>query len=339
MAGSFVYQIPRAVANMIKYSITITLLAMLWCSAGHAQADSNCYTKPFAKKNYMQLYSGLFSRRVNIISRSASVNPAMRQVMLAGNAAAFTGVNFKYKKLSLYAETAIPNTQLVHNSNTNVRSFSFFVNQFYSKWGVTGFFNFNKGLLTSSSGPTPYADRTDLRMLTAGAHVYRIFNSNKFSYLAANSLNALQLKSRGSLVLLNTILFRRLYSHQSIIPDSVSKYHFTGSEMASKNLNLYSLQVRPGYIYNFTFKQGKYFIAPAFYLGIGGDVHSFTTAGERHTGPNINWGSRIKIVGGINTSKYYATVEFISDASTSLLYRSKIYNHYKECSINLGWRF
>jgi hypothetical protein len=323
----------------MKYYIAINLLLLLWCNAACAQADSTCYSKPFTKKNYVQLYSGLFGRQVNIISRSAGVNPAMRQVMLASNAAAFAGVNFKYKKLSLYVETAIPNSQLVHSSNTKVRAYSFFVNQFGSKWGVTGFFNYNKGLLTSTNPNMQYTDRNDLRMLTAGAHVYRIFNSRKFSYLAANSLNGLQLKSRGSLVLLNTILFRRLYSKQSIIPDSVSKYHFTGSEMASKNINLYSLQVRPGYIYNFVFKQGKYFIAPAFYMGIGGDIHSFTTFNERHTGPNINWGSRIKVVGGINTAKYYATVEFVSDASTSLLYQSKIYNHYKECSVNVGWRF
>ncbi len=324
---------------MIKYCITINLLTLLWCSTAHAQADSTCYSKPFAKKNYVQLYGGTFSRQVNIISRSAGVHPVMRQVMLASNAAAFTGVNFKYKMLNLYFETALPNTQLVHRRNTNVKSYSFFVNQFYSKWGVTGFFSFNKGLLTTTSGPRPYADRTDLRMLTTGAHVYRIFNSKKFSYLAANSLNGLQLKSCGSLVLLHTILFRRLYSNQSIVPDSVSKYHFTGTEMASKSLNLYSLQVRPGYVYNFVFKQGKYFIAPAFYMGIGGDVHSFTTENEKHTGPNFNWGSRIKIVGGINTAKYYATVEFISDETSSLLYQSKIYNHYKECSVNVGWRF
>jgi hypothetical protein len=323
----------------MKYCITITLLALLCCSNGYAQADSSCYSKPFAKKNYVQPYGGLFSRQVNIISRSANVNPAMKQVMLASNAAAFAGVNFKYKMLSLYFETAIPNTQLVHSSNTKVKSYSLFVNQFGSKWGVTGFFNYNKGLLTSTTPNMQYADRNDLRMLMAGAHVYRIFNSNKFSYLAANSLNGLQLKSCGSFVLLHTVLFRRLYSNQSIIPDSVSKYHFTGSKMASKNLNMYSLQLRPGYVYNFVFKQGKYFIAPAFYMGIGGDMHSFNTATEKHTGFNINWGSRIKIVGGINTAKYYATLEFISDETSSLLYQSKIYNHYKECSINLGWRF
>ncbi len=323
----------------MKYCFAITIPALLWCSTGYAQADSTSYSKPFAKKNYVQLYSGLFGRQLNIISRSAKVNPAMKQVMLASNAAAFAGVNFKYKKLSLYFETGIPNTQLVNSSNTKVKSYSFFVNQFGSRWGVTGFVNYNKGLLTNTTPNMQYADRNDLRMFTAGAHVYRIFNSNKFSYMAANSLNSLQLKSRGSFVLLHTVLFRKLYSGQSIVPDSVSKYHFTGSQMASKNLNLYSLQIRPGYIYNVVFKQGKYFIAPAFYMGFGGDVHSFTTANERHTGPNINWGRRIKIVCGINTAKYYASVEFISDESSSLLYKSKIYNHYKECSINMGWRF
>jgi hypothetical protein len=149
----------------------------------------------------------------------------------------------------------------------------------------------------------------------------------------------LQLKKQGSVVLLTTVLFRKIYSTQSIIPDSVSKYHFTGNESASKNLNLYSLQFRPGYIYNFTFKEGKYFIAPAFYVGLGGDIHNFKESSKTHNGLNLNWGNRIKVVAGINTKKYYATIEFISDTNTSLLYQSKIYNHYTEGSLNIAYRF
>ncbi len=318
---------------------TTSLLICIFVSiTSFAQHDSN-YVRLFEKRNYAQTYSGLFSRQLNFISRNKSVSPLMKEVKLASNAAAFAGVNIKYKKLSLYFETTLPNTQLVARGNTKVKAYSFFVNQFSNKWGVTGFFNFNKGLLTRTSEPVPYADRSDMRVLTVGAHIYKIFNSKKFSYQAANSQGFLQIKKQGSIVLLTTVLFRKIYSTQSIIPDSVSKYHFTGSENASKSLNLYSLQFRPGYIYNFTFKQGKYFIAPALYIGFGADIHNFKETTKTHNGPNFNWGNRIKIVGGINTKKYYATLEFISDTNTSLLYQSKIYNHYAEGSINIAYRF
>jgi hypothetical protein len=320
-----------------KYIIGLLLYTFI-STTTFGQYDTN-YIRPFAKKNYAQLYTGLFSRQLNFISLNKDVNPLMKQVKLSSNAAAFVGTNIKYKKLSLYFETTIPNTQLVPKGNTKVKAYSFFVNQFSNKWGVTGFFNFNNGLLTKTLESIPYADRRDMHMLTIGAHVYRIFNSKRFSYLAANSQGLLQLKKQGSVVLLTTILFRKIYSTQSIIPDSVSKYHFTGNEAASKNLNLYSLQFRPGYIYNFTFKQGKYFIAPAFYVGLGGDIHNFKESSKTHNGLNLNWGNRIKVVAGINTKKYYATVEFISDTNTSLLYQSKIYNHYTEGSLNIAYRF
>jgi Domain of unknown function (DUF4421) len=327
---------------MRQYKYQKSIISLLSCIvisiATLAQHDT-AYVRPLAKKNYAQLYTGLFSRQLNFISRNKNVSPQMKQVTLASNAAAFVGTNVKYKKLSLYFETTIPNTQLVSKGNTKVKAYSFFVNQFSSKWGVTGFFNFNKGLLTATSMQMPYADRVDMRMLTVGAHIYKIFNSKKFSYLAANSQGLLQLKKQGSFILLTTALFRKIYSTQSIIPDSVSKYHFTGSEAASKNINLYSLQFRPGYIYNFTFKKGKYFIAPAFYLGLGADIHSFKELDKTHKGPNLNWGNRMKIVAGINAKKYYATIEFISDTNTSLLYQSKIYNNYREGSINVAYRF
>ncbi len=307
--------------------------------AGYAQQDSGRYYQPFEKNNFVQIYTGLFARKLNIISRNPEVKPEMKEIMLASNAALFAGTSVRYKKLSIYLETTIPNTHLVNSHQTKVKAYSFFVNQFTNKWGVTGFFSYNKGLLTSTPGPMRYRDRNDLRMLTAGGHIYRIFNSKKFSYLAANSQSYIQIKSQGSFVLLTTVQYRKLYSTESIIPDSLSKYHFNGSMEASKNIQFYCVQFKPGYVYNFIFDKGRFFIAPALYMGMGADVHTFMALSETHTAPNMNFGQRFKIVGGFNTKKYYATIEMLADKTTTLLYQSKIVNYYKEFSLNLAYRF
>jgi len=263
----------------------------------------------------------------------------MKDVVLSSNAAAFVGISARYKKLSAYFETALPQTALVHRSKTAVRGYAFFISQFYAKWGVTGFLNWNKGMLTPSHGPMRYADRHDLRMLTTGAYVYRIFNPKKFSYLAANCQSKLQTQSHGSFALMTTILYRKLYSDESIISDSISKYHITGSMEPTKNLQFYSTQFRPGYIYNLVFKQGKYFIAPALYAGMGADYHVFNTETKRQAGANFNWGYRFKMVAGINGKKIALTAELLTDRTSTLLYLSKLNNIYNEVSLNASYRF
>jgi Domain of unknown function (DUF4421) len=330
--------------NSMRYPTKRKLLTTLFfISTLHislsAQKDTSQYIQSFVKADFVQLYTGLFSRQLRFISRNPVVKPEMREIMLASNAAAFIGSSLRYKKLNIYLETSLPNTYLVDRRKTKVKAYALFVNQFYSKWGITGFFSFNKGFLSGTSMPGRYADRNDLRMLTAGAHVYRIFNSKKFSYLAANSQGKLQLNSQGSFVLLTTVLLRRLYSTHSIIPDSLSKYHFTGSMESSKNLQFYSVLFKPGYVYNFVFKKGKYFISPALYMGMGADLHSFTTKSVMHTGLNLNQGIRFKIVAGINSKNYYTTLEFLSDKTTTFLYQTKIKSYYKELSLNLAYRF
>ncbi len=303
------------------------------------KTDSSTFVENFTRKNYVQVYTGFFKRQFHFIPRKMGVMKGMKDVMLSSNAAAFAGISVKYKKMSAYFETAIPQTALVHSSKTKVRGYSFFISQFYEKWGITGFLNWNKGLLTASNGLMRYTDRNDLRMFTTGAYVYRIFNPKKFSYQAANSQSKLQVQNHGSFALMTTILYRKLYSNESIVPDSISKYHFTGSMEPSKNLQFYSTQLRPGYIYNLVFKQGKYFIAPALYAGMGADYHVFNTATEMHGGANFNWGYRFKMVAGINGKKMALTAELLTDRTTTHLYYSKLNNIYNEASINFSYRF
>ncbi len=325
----------------------LMLLMALLCGSLFAQKDScnfkkndSCtFIESFSRKNYVQAYTGFFKRQFNFIPRKMGVSRGIKEVLLSSNAAAFAGISVKYKKLSAYFETAIPQTALVHRSKTTVRGYSFFVSQFYSKWGVTGFFSWNKGLLTATRGPMRYADRSDLRMLTTGAYVYRIFNPKKFSYQAANSQSKLQIKSHGSFAVMTNLLYRKLYSNQSIIPDSISKYHITGSMEPSKSLQFYSTQIRPGYIYNQVFKQGRFFIAPAFYAGMGADFHVFNTETEKHNGTNFNWGYRFKMVAGINGKKMALTIELLTDRTTTNLYFTRLNNIYNEASLNASYRF
>jgi hypothetical protein len=284
----------------------------------------------------VQPYVGTFNRQ--LLFNSTEEN-SMYDLLFSPNSSAFAGISVAYKNINLYLEGSLPNTQLVNRQNTNVRAISLFMHQFKQKFGFTAFTSYNKGLLMYMPNTASYGDRSDLRMITIGAHLYNILNGDRFSYAAANSLTELQTKSSGSFVLMVSPLFRQLYSAESIVPDSFRRFHLDGATTPSNSLTFLTLQARPGYVYNFVFNQGKYFISPAVYVGGGLEGHTYKSGNERHTGINFTAGYRIKTVAGINAEKYFLSLEYLRDSYTSYLYKTNIRNTYTEMSCNLGVRF
>jgi len=330
----------RAVVGILTNhlaKIQLIMLIFLYPAYLFAQNDSSGIVRDFSKKHFVQPYIGSFNRSLNFISKEKSGQ--MYDIKLAPNAALFAGVSFKYKMLSINVEVAIPNTSKVPSRSTEVKAYSKFVHYFRKSWGVSGFISWNKGLLMKVPFPSMYADRNDLRMITFGAHFYSIFNGKEFSYTAANSMAKLQTKSKGSLIIMTTPLFRKLSAKVGIIPDSLRKYHFNGASDPSRSLQFISLQCRPGYIHNIIFKGGKYFFAPAFYAGAGAELHTFKTDRRQHTDLNLSTGYRMKITTGINSKKYYWSLEYLVDNTTTYLHKTTIKNTYTEISFNMGIRF
>jgi len=323
--------------NLLKKTSQMVMLIFLCQAYLFAHNDSMEIIRNFSRKNFIQPYVGSFNRSLNFVSKEKK--DPMYNIKLSPNAALFAGASLRYKKLNIYAEAAIPNTSKVSNHRTAVRAYSIFVHHFRKSWGITGFISWNKGLLMRVPLPSMYADRNDLRQMTFGAHFYSIFNGQKFSYTAANSMAKLQTKSKGSLIIMTTPLFRKLSTQVGIIPDSLRKYHFNGESDPFKSLQFISLLCRPGYIYNIVFKGGKYFFAPAIYAGAGTELHTFKTDRQQHTGLNFSTGYRMKITTGINSENYYLSLECLLDNATTYLNKTTIRNTYTEISFNLGFRF
>lgn len=322
-------------AAALKLVLTTLVSVNIYTASG--QTDT-LYIQSFERKNFLQLYAGNFSR--NISFTPTEKKGADQQIILSPNSSAFCGFVLGYKKITLYGDVALPQTAKVNRRQTDVRAFSFFLSHFKNQWGLTGFTSYNRGLLMALDNmPMMYNSRTDLRKFTAGVHVYRIFNASKFSFVAANSQQMMQRKSAGSFIIKLTPSYRILHSPQSIIPLEKSKYHLTGEMTMSRQLQLFSLQLKPGYAYNFVLKQGSYFVSPSLFAGPGADYHLLEQTLNKHNGFNLNFGYRFKITAGINKQKYFATIEALTDHTRSYLYRSVAKNTYRECSLNIGWRF
>ncbi len=321
----------------IRLKIFPFVLLIFFSQLTNAQSDT-AYIGSFQKKNYLQLYSGSYSR--NIEFTPTNKMGMAHTINLSPNSSAFSGFVLGYKKFVLYGDFIIPKTSKVNKQETNIKAVSLFLSHFKYKWGITGFVSYNRGLLMAQDNmPMMYGNRSDLRMFTVGAHVYKIFNPKRFSYTAANSQQMLQQKSAGSFIIAATPSYRIIQSNNSIIPSEISKYHLTGEMIMSRQVHLYSLQVKPGYAYNFVMQKGTYFIAPAIYAGTGVDYHLIHTVANKQFGFNLNAGYRLKLTSGINKQRFYGTVEYVLDHTRSYLYHSTVKNTYRECTLNFGWRF
>lgn len=319
----------------LKYVLTFFLLMV--STEMFSQDDTAKLVEVFERKSMLQPYFGTFKRTITFLSKEK--NSEMYGLRFSPNYGPFAGISLQYKKLNIYFETSLPNSQLVETNDSDVRSVSLFLNKFNEKFGFTGFLNWNKGLLMYMPVPSMYGDRNDLRMITVGAHLYKIFNGTQFSYAAANSLTRLQKKSRGSLMLMITPTYKSLYSNHGIIPDSLRNFHLTGSSDPLRRLDFFSIQCRPGYIYNFVINNGKYFFSPALYAGAGTEFHTLITTDHLHHGYNLTSGYRIKVVTGVNGKRVYCSMELLLDSNTTYLYKTNITNTYREVTCNFGFRF
>ncbi len=322
--------------NMPKAKL-LTFLLFFFVKTAFPQTDTT-YISALEHKNFLQLYAGRFARQINFTP--SNKEGKQHQITLSPNSSAFCGFILGYKKITLYGDIALPQTAKLNPQQTNVRAFSFFVSHFKNKWGATGFFSYNKGLLMLEENTgMMYGSRDDIRKITAGVHIYRISNSTKFSYIAANSQQMQQRKSAGSFIFVLTPSYRIIQSPRSIIPIEKSKYHLTGDMTISRKLQFFSLQLKPGYAHNFVWKDGGYFFAPSFYTGPGVDVHRLSQTNGNINGLNLNFGYRAKLTTGINKTRFFGTVELLYDHTQSSVYKSVYKNTYSECTVNIGWRF
>ena len=302
-----------------------------------SQTDTSYY-KHLPQKDFLQLYAGSFSRSIDFIS--VNKEKQVPKINYSPNSSAFCGFVLGYKKITLYGDVALPLFTKVNRRESDVRAVSFFLSYFRSQWGVTGFAGYNRGLLMRIENMgMQYNSRSDLRTYHAGAHFYRIFNASKFSFIAANSQQMLQVKRAGGFIIKITPTFRLIKTPESIIPVEKSKYHFLGEMVTIKQIQLFSLQLKPGYGYNYVFKNSHFFVAPSVFAGAGADYHLLQQTEKQQNGFNLNVGYRFKTTAGFNNTKYFATLEFLIDHSRSYLYQSLATNTYRECSVNFGFRF
>lgn len=247
------------------------------------------------------------------------------------------GLNLKY--LSISASYNLPvflNNEIEYGST---RFFDLAVNFYKGYLGSEINFNFFRGMHQSSKNGEAITIREDSRLMGVWLNTYYVQNFKKFSLRSAIKTQEIQQKSAGSFVVMLHTGLRALHADTPFVSVSDNKNTY-GLINNATNINTQTIALRPGYAHNFVFKNGKYFISPAFFAGAGFSNLGIKQSNNRRRTLTTDYNMHVKFSAGYNGISYFFNVYGNYDVSSMQLQKTtSIAFNQAYMGFNLGYRF
>ena len=166
--------------------------------------DSN-YIRAFERTNIIEIYPGIYSTHFNFSNRRQRKN----DYSLVANSNAHISTNINYKWISLRYSWAMPGTQL--DKNVKLQYTSLGANFGGKQMRFRPFYESYNGLLVPVQKIKDSFDIFEgIQFTSAGFDYYFFTNTKLFSFKAANSFSAKQVKSAGSVFLMVTPSWQKI---------------------------------------------------------------------------------------------------------------------------------
>lgn len=307
--------------NFILLISACCLLQQL--SAQSPPADTT-YIKPFAKTNYVEIYSGLYSSDYKF--RDNNTRESNYQLRL--NSSAYLGADISYKWLYIEYSFNIPGTKLDNRASFKYRQVKLRLGN--RKIIYQPFFGYYNGLLVPKHDRSSYDQFQGIRFMNAGMEVQYYFNPTRYSPKAANAFSEIQRRSVGSPIFTATAMWDKVKwpnPSRGLIRDPQTY------DLLASNPEWLSFIVKGGYAYNFV--KNKWLIAPVAYLGAG--MLRENTIGSS----SYRAVTQVKgvINAGYNGHKYYVYVCGVADNLSSRLLVKNVQHFSWNMFLTLGYRF
>jgi hypothetical protein len=312
-----------------SYILTSILFIAFIHTASFAQnhpVDSN-YIQAFNRTNVIEIYPGIYSTHFNFSNRRQRKN----DFSLVGNSNAHISTNINYKWFSLRYSWAMPGTEL--DEKVKLKYTSLGVNFGGKQMRFRPFYESYNGLLIPVQKiKDSFAIFEGIQFTSAGFDYYFFTNTKLFSFRAARSFSAKQVKSAGSVFLMVTPSWQKFNwktPSRELVKDSAT------FSLLSADPEWVSVVVRIGYTHNFVIDKGKWIIAPAMLTGAGLLREINTTDRKLQAVGNIQaW-----LNAGYNGPVYYCYLHaWWNDLQTNLLIKNmnQVNTNF---SITAGYRF
>lgn len=257
---------------------------------------------------------------------------------LFSNVSEFLGGGFTYKFLDLDLSFSLPQTRVLETGLQNLSQFRLSGSYSSRRWTIRGYWLQSTGLVAADaegnfiSGPT-------VDMLSLGLPITYYFNHRRYSFRAAAFQNEVQRRSAGSFLLRIEPFYRRLGVGNGLVPpgqDTSTKY---GEQAGLKYAYAPGVTLQPGFGYNWSSRQGKWFVSPMVFVGAGVAVNVYKGNSGERTNVNPEWRGSAVLNMGYNGPRWYAAFRSSFEYNYFLLDPSYFQTSDLKLGLTVGYRF
>lgn len=281
------------------YKAFILLIAglMSWLLSGCQDKVDTNYISDFKLPYVFKLSLERTGAGLDISPDNTLVPPS---VSFPFNTGLNLGVNISYKFLNLSVSQSL-------RSKTNNRSLSIALNTYNGSVNFGGKIGFYSNVASLKDKKTLNV-RTSINLFKLSPYWLLHPNYRHLSLAAIRDFSQLQKRSAGGFMFeINPMLIRGSGKGGMIIP-SENYYVTLFDKMAGlKTLTIINLDLRPGYVYNKVFDEGKYFLTGGLFLGTGFGYHHANSKLANQSG--MHWQTSLRMSGSVG---YNGDVYFIA---------------------------
>lgn len=223
------------------------------------QREDPSYIADYRKSNDVEISNLYNSLRLRFYTRGKEVDTHN----FFANNGLFSGVYLDYKWLTIGYGINVPFTSR-DNSVKGFKSYRLHINSYFHGWGISAGGDVYKGLLSQTYRDV-YTPISNVKYTSYSADFFRVGNSSRYSYKAAQYLGQRQLQSCGSFLYHIRPYYYSLGLQTSPSPGSDSIQNFINGSP-----RWLSFITSVGYGYNIVWQDGQWIVAPRIEAGLGG---------------------------------------------------------------------
>lgn len=320
-------------------------LVMVWCltvSMAKGQSADGLQTLEGVDSSYVRGYVRKYDVRAHYTSQRYMLEYGSKKgggptTGQFSNVNELLGGGFTYKFIDLDLAFSLPSSHILETGVQNLQQFRLSGSFTSRRWNIRGYWLQSTGLVATDADGA-FISGPSIDMLSLGLPITYYFNYMRYSYKAATFLSEVQLRSAGSFLCRIEPFYRHMGIGKSIPPDTVDTPAKYGEQAGLKYTYAPGVVVMPGYGYNFTSVDGKWFISPALFAGAGVAVNVFKGNNGEKTSVNAEYKVSASLNAGHNGRRWYAFLRSSYDADYFILNPSFFLTTDLKLGVTIGYR-
>lgn len=299
------------------------------------QAADSAFVRPFVMKNDLRV--NYVSQRY-VLEFGSTRETGTAPSGLFSNVSDLLGFGLTYKFIDFDLGFSLPKTTLLETGLQNLWQFRLSGSYTSRKWSIRGYWLESTGLVAADASGQ-FTSSPSLYVLNLGLQYTYYFNHTRYSFRAAAYQSETQRRSAGSFLMRVEPCFRRLGVGGVLVPAAKDTPVVYGEQAGLRYVYAPGLLLEPGYGYNWTTMDGRWFVSPMLFAGGGLAVNVYKGDTGERSEVNVEWKGNAILNMGYSGPRVYVAVRASFEMNYFLLDPSYFLTSDLKLGITAGYRF